>query len=434
MSRTHDRLTTVLITAYAIHPLKGSEDAMGWNYVLQAARYHRVVAVTRKNNRPAIEKFFADNPDHDEIASRIQFLYYDWQKWLIFWKKGPLLSLIYFYCWQACIPAWFKKQNVEVDVVHNLNFHNDWTPSFLWKLGKPFVWGPVGHHPPVPIKYLRDFGTGAVIKDRFLWLLKNAFWTLDPFLKKCRDKADFVWCMHREAVKKLHLEDKHWVVPSIASEEVNAPEKVRGGFNILSVGRFVPLKGFDITLEAFAHFYLRLSPAKQRMTTISLVGKGEMKKQLFDIAAKHKIVHAVRFFNWVDRSELQEIYQSASAFLFPSHEGAGMVVAEAMSYGLPVLCWDNCGPGTIVHPKSKLKLKYTNREDAIDAFSEMIQRLHDNAGFLEKESELARERFENMLSWDVRGEQLKKIYVWVQDKENVPFPSVKSTARLLSEA
>jgi len=45
----------VLITAYAVNPYKGSEDAMGWNMLLQAARYQQVIAVTRKNNRPAIE-------------------------------------------------------------------------------------------------------------------------------------------------------------------------------------------------------------------------------------------------------------------------------------------------------------------------------------------------------------------------------------------
>ena len=42
---------------------------------------------------------------------------------------------------------------------------------------------------------------------------------------------------------------------------------------------------------------------------------------------------------WLDRAELLTIYQQAAVFFFPSHEGAGMVVAEAMSYGVPVLCY-----------------------------------------------------------------------------------------------
>ena len=27
-----------------------------------------------------------------------------------------------------------KKLNLNFDIVHNVNFHNDWTPSYLWKL------------------------------------------------------------------------------------------------------------------------------------------------------------------------------------------------------------------------------------------------------------------------------------------------------------
>ena len=37
---------------------------------------------------------------------------------------------------------------------YNLNFHNDWTPTFLWVFKKPLVWGPVGHHPKVPKEYI----------------------------------------------------------------------------------------------------------------------------------------------------------------------------------------------------------------------------------------------------------------------------------------
>ncbi|MBK6497174.1 MAG: hypothetical protein IPG00_02995 [Saprospiraceae bacterium] len=65
------------------------------------------------------------------------------------------------------------KQNLTFDIAHNLNFHNDWTPSYLWKLGKPFVWGPVGHHPLIPAQYLSKYFIKHLLKDRFTWLVKN---------------------------------------------------------------------------------------------------------------------------------------------------------------------------------------------------------------------------------------------------------------------
>ena len=83
-------MKTILITAYAINPYQGSEDAMGWNFVMQAARFQNIIAVTRKNNREHIEKFIAQNPSLKNHTDRIQFLYYDWHKAFLFWKKGPI--------------------------------------------------------------------------------------------------------------------------------------------------------------------------------------------------------------------------------------------------------------------------------------------------------------------------------------------------------
>ncbi|MBK8444254.1 MAG: hypothetical protein IPL35_12920 [Sphingobacteriales bacterium] len=76
----------ILVSAYAINPYKGSEDGMGWNFVLQIARFHKVFAITRENNRIHIEKYQQENPNDD--YQNIQFLYYDLPYWLRFWKKA----------------------------------------------------------------------------------------------------------------------------------------------------------------------------------------------------------------------------------------------------------------------------------------------------------------------------------------------------------
>ena len=59
-------MKTILVTAYAVNPYKGSEDGMGWNFIMQIARYQKVIAVTRINNGPHIEKYKAANPDYKE--------------------------------------------------------------------------------------------------------------------------------------------------------------------------------------------------------------------------------------------------------------------------------------------------------------------------------------------------------------------------------
>ena len=88
------QLKTILASAYAINPYKGSEDGMGWNFVYQIARYNKVIAITRENNRTAIEFYMAEHPD--EIYANIQFVYFDLPYWMRFWKKGSRGAMVYY--------------------------------------------------------------------------------------------------------------------------------------------------------------------------------------------------------------------------------------------------------------------------------------------------------------------------------------------------
>ncbi|MCB0820650.1 MAG: glycosyltransferase family 4 protein [Bacteroidetes bacterium] len=400
----------IFLTAYAVNPFKGSEDGMGWNYILQIARNQKVIAVTRKNNGPAIEKYMQENPELNDLYSNIEFKYFDWPLWLIFCKKGPVLSLIYYYFWQFTLAIHFRKLRHKIDVVHNLNFHNDWTPTFLWMWRKPLVWGPVGHHPLIPFKFLRPFyGYRVVIMDRFLWMLKNLFWHFDPFLKLSVAKSTHVFCMHKEAAQKLGLKNKFSILPSVASEEVE-PSHTAKEFNVLSVGRFVALKGFDITIKSFFTFYSALQADEKRNVKLILVGSGPEKSRLIQLINSLGLEAAVQIIEWIPRNELKELYKTASVFLFPSHEGAGMVVSEAMSYGVPVLCWDNCGPGRFIHPSSKLRVKYVPSHNSINTFADHLMQLKTDPEFISREKSLARERFLEAFNWDLRADELSRVY------------------------
>lgn len=403
----------ILLTAYAVNPYKGSEDAMGWNMILQVARYQEAIVVTRKNNRAAIEQYMTEHDELKMLFSRLSFLFFDWPEWTIRWKKGPVLSMFYYYGWQLTVAFWLKWKNYPADVVHNLNFHNDWTPSFLWILGKPMVWGHVGHHPKTPKAYILPvYGKAAYLKDRALWVLKNCFWYLDPFLYLCKVKADMIICMNSEAVKHLRLKEKFIIHPSVAAEQeqVSAPPTKNECFQVISVGRFVPLKGFDLTIRSFAAFYKRLSPADRKKAKLTLIGSGPLKKMLQDLTITEEIAQAVTFIEWLPRENLKEIYASASVFLFPSHEGAGMVVPEAMSHGLPVVCLQNCGPGELVSAASDLIVPYSEYSETVQMLARKLTSLMVSPAYMAAEKKLAQERYESLLNWNVRGEMLKNIY------------------------
>jgi len=105
--------------------------------------------------------------------------------------------------------------------------------------------------------------------------------------------------------------------------------KNKDTFTIISIGRFVPLKGFDLCLKSFAKFYHNLNQKSKSKVKLQLIGKDPQLYFLKNLAKKLDIKNAVEFIAWMNRVQLKEKYQSSHLFLFPSHEGAGMVVPEA---------------------------------------------------------------------------------------------------------
>ncbi|MFM9907796.1 MAG: glycosyltransferase [Chitinophagaceae bacterium] len=406
-------MRTILVTAYAVNPYKGSEEGTGWNLIQQIAGDNYVIAVTRKNNRDDIVKYMNEQAESKELFRQIHFLHFDLPKWMIWWKKGPLLSALYFYMWQFFVAYWIKKQRLSFDIAHSLNFHSNWTPSFLWILKKPFVWGPVGNHPLIPKQYLLSvYGIRAYLKDRLLWVVKWCFWNLDPFVSTCRKKAEMVFCVNSQAAAKLKLsKQKSIFLPAVASEspQVNII-KNHNRFVLLSVGRFVPLKGFDLTIRSFSIFYKSLSKEQQLLTKLVIIGSGPEKRRMHKMIEEEKMCGAIEIIEWMPREKVMTQFQQASAFLFPSHEGAGMVVAEALSYGLPVICLNNYGPGEYVHPSSALKVNHSTYQATIHSLAVKIRSLFVDEGYYAVESSLAIIQFQQQFRWQSKAECFTGVY------------------------
>lgn len=401
---------TILATCYAVNPFKGSEDGMGWNFVYQIARFNKVFAITRENNREAIEKFMLQNPD--EVYKNITYLYFDLPYWMRFWKKGSRGAMLYYTLWQRKIISFIKKQNIHFDIVHNVNFHNDWTPSYLWKLEKPMVWGPIGHHPIIPFQYLKPYSYNYYLKDRATWLVKKLFWNSSFALKKTIKKSDHILCMNSGVEKMLNLKNKSFsILPSVATEDFSSNLiSEKNNFHIISIGRFVPLKGFDLTLNSFIKFINSLNISERKNCQLTLVGTGPEKDFYTKIIQENNVEKYVEIIEWIDRKELMKLYEKSSVFLFPSHEGAGMVVAEALSFGLPIVCLKNEGPGEFITSKCGFAVSQLDNINTVSELKEALQILYSDKDLLHKMSIESRKHYLKNFTWNSRGEQLKSIY------------------------
>jgi glycosyltransferase involved in cell wall biosynthesis len=104
---------------------------------------------------------------------------------------------------------------------------------------------------------------------------------------------------------------------------------------LLAVGAIVPRKGYDVLIPALA----TLTDLSWRLT---IVGDCERDAataaRLGDQIRRHKLGDRVGVVGAVPSQRLAELYSAADVFVLPSRfEGYGMVFAEALAYGLPLI-------------------------------------------------------------------------------------------------
>lgn len=433
---------SILITAYALNPYKGSEDGTGWNLLLQAARHYRLEVFTRENNLPEIHRYLREcqadehhRPDHRVLLERVRFHGYDLPAWARWWKKGARGSTAYFWLWQwgvAQKAAHLKRKGrLGFALAHALNFHSDAHPQFLYRCGVPVLWGPIGHHPPTPTAQLLFEGSRVDwLKDRIRWATKVLARRLDPFYRASVRRAAHILAVNPSVPDAVRLGQTPFTVfPAVGAadrglntEDSSAARAMAGTdqavcFRVLSAGRLVPMKGFGIVLEAFARFYHQLPEGERGKVQWRIAGTGPLEAQLRHRAERLGLGKAVQFLGWVDHAAMEEEFRHAAVFAFGSHEGAGMVVPEALSKGIPVLCLDNPGPGFLTGSAKVLQIPDHRPDASIAGLTEGLQRLHSDPQFRLAAAHEALVAFRERHDWNRKGDVLRSLYARICGQE-----------------
>lgn len=405
----------VLVCAYACLgesgiKIRGGESLLGWNIVKQLARFHQVFVLTHSQNHSDIEKVLQREP-----LENIKFYYLDLPLFNFLQRIQGGIQL-YAYLWQ--IKAYFlaKKlhQKFHFDVFHHLTYANDWMASFIGALlSIPYIRGPGGGAHRVPKKFLADFSLINRLSQTFRnfgqWLFRH-----DPFFILGQKRAKAILVCNRESLEAMpkKWQQKTYLFPvnGISQEDLvllkSKEENPKNEFLILSAGKLLQFKGFDLAIKAFKIF-----ADKFPKTKLIIVGDGPELPHLKDLVFKLNLAERVEFKSWMPREKFLIELTSCDLFLFPSlRDGGGQVVVEAMAAQKPVICFDIGGPGFHINEKWGIKIKPLFPQQAIEEIAKALEKLYLDKELRKRLRKAAGERAEKDYHWDRLGEKLFQIY------------------------
>ncbi len=382
---------------------------MGWNFAHQLSKKYEVHLLVEEGEfRETLTRYAEENPEevkhmhfhyvrrhHHETLRSIYPPSYYW-----FYRKWHREAL------KLAIEL-DKKENF--DLVHQVTISGFREPGFLWKLGKPYIWGPLGGLTDAPWCLLSSLGW----KGAFHFGVRNI---INAFQKRWgrharaaaahshtiltsttmaqKEIKDF-WKRDAILMNEVGYEDRH-------SPQTPAVHEEGTPLRICWAGEHIPRKALDLLLKA-------LTQTTQPME-LHVLSKGPRtmawKKLTQDLGLSDKVT----FHGFVARDEAFRIMGSCHVFCITSiREDTSTVVFEAFRYGMPIIALDHCGFATVINESCGIKIPIQSKKQVIADYARHLDYLATHEEQRQQLSVGALSRCADF-TWENKVETLCQIY------------------------
>jgi glycosyltransferase involved in cell wall biosynthesis len=428
----------VLVLSDSANPEYSSAALVGWSLTQALAQHVDVHLVTKPDGAAAIARagwvagreFTAIDPSRVErpvaaVADGIR------KATGLGWTLTTALSTIPNAAFERLV---WRRFGADIrarrfDVVHRITPVSPAIPSPIaarcGEVGVPFVLGPINGGVPWP----KEFRGAQWGEGEWLSYLRSAY-RLVPGYRSTRRSAAGILAGSRYAWDELAaFRDRCVYLPENAIDpaRVSAERRAReeGPLRAAFVGRFVPLKGVDMLIEAAAPLI------RAGRLTLDLIGDGPERPRLERQIAREGIVAGVSISGWLhDQRKVAPRLARSDVFAFPSiREFGGGAVLEAMALGLAPIVVDYGGPSELVTKNSGFRVPMGRRDDIVIGFRRTLELLAERPELARRVGEGAKERVLRFYTWDVKARQVTEVYRWVlgmgeRPHFGMPFPEM----------
>ena len=363
-------LVRVLLAVYACVPDRGTEPGFGWNWAHHlAAAGVQVTALTRMENRPEIWRHQSTN----NWPTGLTFEFVDSGL-----KHLRPATMSHYAVWQyrAFLRARELDYANDYDLVHHATYGSLQSPSWLWRLEKPFILGPVGGGQVAHSAFRSQF-RNAWRKERLREALVRMA-VFSPLHRAIAKRTCLLLATNQETLwmaRRMGFQNIEMFLDSGLPAEYYAKQVSRRTLSsharLLWVGRLLPRKGVQLALDALA--------ATSNPVELTILGDGPLGSEMQQWITERRLQNRVNWFGEVTWDKVRQAYQSHDGFLFTSlRDSFGSQLLEAMSQGLPVITLDHQGSRDFVPYNAGIKVPVADLEGttnglagALDAFANL---------------------------------------------------------------
>ena len=384
----------ILAIAYACNPAQGSESGVGWGWVNAIAADHDVTVVTADYNSGDIERYLESREGLTGNTPR--FIYVKNRPWhyrpLGIWLKiensfaKPLMNLAY-QDWLRCAYEEARREMAQTryDLVHLITYVGWRFPGAFYRLGIPFIWGPIGGMKNTPWRLLPILGLEGALYYGVRNLI-NSFQlrTLQGPRRALRAADEGVIAATSEIQEELW---NRFGVKSSVICEVGQPQFVvtnpiqrdeKEYLRICWSGTHTPGKALHLLLLAAARL------PKDLDYTIEILGDGPCNRDWRVLASRLKIADHCHWHGRISRDQSLAVMRDSHVFVITSLKDLTSTVAvEAISLGLPVVCLDHCGFADLVTDECGIKIYPGSAEQIASELADALCTLYRDEEFAE---------------------------------------------------
>lgn len=298
-------------------------------------------------------------------------------------------------------------------LVHQVSYCGYREPGYCWKLGIPFVWGPIGGTQNVPWRFLGQFDPIGAIKEAWRTVVNGIQLRLSRRVGQALRSASTVFAANRE-IQQSFRDVRGFELPCQLETGIHRvspqPRPVRDQrqpLRVLWAGRLENWKGLPLLLQAVARLPSDFS------IELRIVGSGSRARRLKKMANQLGIADRIDWQPLLDYCERDHHYRWADVFAFTSlRDTSGTGLLESLAAGVPIVGLNHQGARDIMTDACSVPIKVEKPNQVISTFEEVFRELAADPAKLQALSRAALLRARNF-SWERLDAEMSEAYASV---------------------